>query len=157
MIPLLLAASAIQLKIIADEHTERAQVIAETEAYARASGKPMLIVGRPKGKHTGGNAELGDVCVDIDPLVLAECPETGFVADIQQPLPFPDKHFGAASIMHVLEHVDDPFTAMAELGRVSDVVFVAYPKRWSALNWLQSDHKWIIDNVDGELWLTPIR
>ena len=157
MIPLLLAASAIQLKIIADEHTERAQVIAETEAYARASGKPMLIVGRPKGKHTAGNPELGDVCVDIDPQVLIECPGTGLVADIQQPLPFPDKHFGATSIMHVLEHVDDPFTALAELGSVSDVVFVAYPKRWSALNWIQSDHKWIIDNVDGELWLTPIR
>lgn len=127
----------------------------ESELYARTVGKPMLIVGRPRGKHGSGNPRHGDICVDIDPTVLAECPDTGLVADIQQPLPFPDKYFGSAAVMHVLEHLDRPMDAIEELKRVSDRVLVAYPKRWSLLNWIHDDHRWIIDEVDGELWISP--
>lgn len=154
--PLLLGAASLQGMLLLEEAHERQRVMYDAELYARSVGKPMLIVGRPKSKHGSGNPELGDVCVDIDPTVLAECPHTGLVADIQQPLPFPDKHFGSAAVMHVVEHLERPMEAINSLKRVSDRVFVAYPKRWSPLNWINTDHKWIIDEVDGELWISPI-
>ncbi len=153
---LLLGATLLQGTVLLEEHYERRRVISDAELYARSVGKPMLIVGRPKGKHGSGNPELGDVCVDIDPTVLTECPYTGMVADIEQPLPFPDKHFGSTAIMHVLEHLEHPMDAINSLKRVSDRVFVAYPKRWSPLTWINTDHKWIIDEVNGELWISPI-
>lgn len=153
--PLLLGLASLQGIILLEETRERQRVMYESEFYARSVGKPMLIVGRPKGKHGSGNPEYGDICVDIDPMVLAECPGTGLVADIQQPLPFPDKYFGSTAVMHVLEHLNRPLEAIAELKRVSDRVYVAYPKRWNTLNWIHTDHKWIIDEVNGELWISP--
>ena len=153
--PILLGLVSWQGIIIIEENTERQRVMLEAENYARSVRKPMLIVGRPKGRHGLGNPYLGDVCVDINPAVLQECPHTGMVADIQHPLPFPDKYFGSATVMHVLEHLEHPMLAIEELQRVSDQVFVAYPKRWNPLNWLHPDHKWILDNVNGELWITP--
>ena len=118
------------LYVVGEQRERREQFAAASEA-AWASGKPLLVIGRPKGHHI-----CGAVTVDINPRVLMECPGTGRVADVRS-LPFPDGAFGAAIASHVLEHlpISDIPTAWSELHRVSDAVFVAGPKP-SPLQWL---------------------
>ena len=156
MAALVLGLTAYQVLVLKDENEERRRVLEAGIARSRAAGKPLLVVGRPKNAHHfGGDPAYGDVCVDLDPAVLEECPYTGLVADITQPLPYPRKHFGAACIMHVLEHVDDPVAALREVDRVSDVIYLAYPKRYNPTNWLHPEHRWIVDVVNGEIYVTP--
>ena len=156
MAAILLGLGAYQSVVLHAENDERQRVLAAGIARSRVAGKPLLIVGRPKNaRHFGGDPAYEDVCVDLDPAVLEECPYTGLVADIEQPLPYGYKHFGAACIMHVLEHVDHPVDALMQIDRVSDVIYIAYPKRYNPFNWLHPEHKWIIDIVDDEIYVTP--
>jgi len=112
---------------------ERRQLFRAAEEYARSEGKPLLVVGEPRGRHG-----YGDVCVDAsgrDPKCLKE--------DVTA-LPFDDRQFGAAFVGHVLEHVEDFDAAMNEISRVADRVFVAYPHPWSLIAWLHPDHRWLL-------------
>jgi hypothetical protein len=102
-------------------------------ARRAASDRPLLVVGNTKGRHG-----QGDVCIDVQP--RGRC----VYGDVHA-LDYPDGHFGAAFVGHVLEHVKDPAAAFAELHRVADQVFVAYPHRHSLIAWLHPTHHWILD------------
>ena len=73
-------------------------------------------------------------------------------------LPFPDKHFGAAIASHVLEHVDRPRTALRELHRVADRVFVITPPWWAPHTWLHPGHRWYrgVDGKFASLWASDM-
>jgi len=108
----------------------------QAEDYAIMIGKPLLVVGNPKGRHP-----CGDVNVDLDGSV---CPmfEQASIEDLNM---FSDGKFGAVFVGHVLEHVDNIEKAYSELVRViDDVVYVAYPDWYSLIAHLHPDHKWLI-------------
>jgi len=119
--------------------------------HAKKSGKPLLVVGGPWGvkafrrlfnKPAHGE---GDVCLDLDRRALGDHP-CGLVASCTD-IPFSDEAFGAVFSSHVLEHM--PTTqaakqALAEMNRVADSVFIAYPSRQSIAAWIIRDHHiWI--------------
>ncbi|MDD5039035.1 MAG: VTT domain-containing protein [Dehalococcoidales bacterium] len=117
------------------------------KASALRSGKPLLVAGGPWGakpiRHwlnmpAHGN---GDVCLDVNTSAIFGCP-SGVLADVTQ-IPFSDKMFGAAFASHLLEHLPSTEAAkkaLAELNRVADVVYIAYPSRQSIVGWLIADH-----------------
>lgn len=156
MTAMLIALGLYEAYIISEENRERQEVLNKGISYSRSVGKPLLIVGRPKNRHFCGDPAYGDICVDSNPAVLKECPETGMVANIEQPLSFKRRYFGAGCIMHVLEHVDHPVKALQLLAHVCEVIYIAYPKRDNPLNWLHPEHKWIIDIINDEVYVTPI-
>ncbi len=129
------------------EHNERGELFEATHRAAVASGKPALVVGMPRGPFeypcsTG-------VTLDTDPQVLTDCPVGGVAADVRA-IPYPAKHFGAALVSHVLEHletIDDAALAWGELWRVADQVFIAYPRKTNLWAWMMLDH---------HLWVTPV-
>jgi len=121
-------------KQISDRH----RLYDDAEQYARSVGKPLLVVGHPKGEHG-----CGDVNIDIANGHIAECPS--FIqADVEDMHIFMDKQFGSVFVGHVLEHVNDIEKAFIELCRVADKVFIAYPDWYSVTAYLASDHKWLI-------------
>ena len=129
------------------EQTERGQLFEATHRAAAARGKPALVVGMPRGPFDYPCSPY--VTLDVDPQVLTECPISGVLADIRA-IPYPDKHFGAALVSHVLEHlpsIDDAALAWRELWRVADQVYVAYPRKANLWAWLNPDH---------HLWVTPV-
>lgn len=124
-------------------------------AAARAQGKPLLVVGKP---NLPWNHPCGDVCLDLSPTVLLQCPAHGVVADVRA-IPFPDNYFGAACAQHVLEHLPSPEdleAAWQELWRVADEVFVAAPQKSNILAWLVPDHFWWLhQEEDGTMYAEP--
>jgi len=105
-------------------------------AVKAARGRPVLVVGNAKGRHPEGS-----VCIDLSPAGVC------MKADVQDLRMFPDNAFGAAYVGHVLEHVDNPAKAWAELHRVAEHVFIAYPHRHSLIAWFHPTHKWILVEV----------
>lgn len=103
---------------------------------ARRRGKKLLVVGKTKGRH-----DPGDVCIDIEP------DADSVYGDVERLGLYGPKHFGAVLISHVLEHVRNPAAAWAELHRVADEVYVAYPDRSCLMAWLHPDHRWILLSV----------
>jgi len=108
------------------------------EKHARLVGKPLLVVGHPRGRHG-----CGDINIDIANGHITECPS--FIqVDVEDLHIFMDKQFGSVFVSHVLEHVDDIEKAFAELCRVADKVFVAYPDWYAFGAYLYPGHKWLI-------------
>ncbi len=115
--------------------------------YADKAGKPLLIVGGPYGSsplrqifrwHAHG---AGDYCVDIKPGACAGAPRA-IEADIRH-IPLPTKSMGAVLASHVLEHlptVADCVASIAELERVADKVYIAWPGKSSLIAWLHPGH-----------------
>lgn len=130
------------------ELSERHQTFARAREYADGVGKPLLVVGAPKWKL---NHPCGDITIDIDPEMASFCP-TGQVADVRD-IPYPDKYFGASYASHVIEHlptVGDAVTALEELDRVSDRVFIVSPHRHSISAWLHPGHHlWVTEDEEG--------
>jgi len=136
----LLAFAGYELANQAIQYYERVLFYRLAEKYAKIVGKPLLVIGKPKGRHG-----YGDVCVDwdgVDPKCVKE--------DVQA-LPYADKQFGACFCSHVLEHVEDATKAYAEMARVADRVWVAYPHAWSAMAWIHPDHRWLVLSTEGKL------
>lgn len=129
---------------------DRKMLYKEAKKYANSINKPLLVVGRPKGRHG-----CGDVNVDI---VGGECPSS-IQADIQDMSMFSNKEFGAVFVGHVLEHVDDIEKAYNELDRVADKMFISYPDWYSMIAYLHPEHKWLILNAPprGRLRYVRIR
>lgn len=102
---------------------------------AKMTGKPLLNAGC-------GSAyvELIDVNLDI---ALKKAPNF-LSGDIQNLWMFHNKQFGAVYASHVLEHVEDPDTALRELHRVAEHVFVITPLPLWPSAWLEPDHKWLL-------------
>jgi hypothetical protein len=102
---------------------------------ANEVGKPLLNAGCGS-KFTG----LSDVNLDI---VSKEVPN--FVkGDIQNLLMFRDKQFGAVYASHVVEHVEDVDSAMRELDRVAENVYVITPFPLWPSAWACPSHRWIL-------------
>ena len=124
------------------------RVAALARIAADRRGKPLLNVGAGTPRSSlatflFGPRLCGDVNMDIsatEPVCTAENVCHG---DIQA-IPYPDKTFGAAFASHVVEHVDDPRKALAELARVADEVFVVVPRWWAPHTWLHPGHRWYI-------------
>jgi ubiquinone/menaquinone biosynthesis C-methylase UbiE len=96
----------------------------------------------------------GDVNVDIAAHPEQACfPTTVCFGDAHK-LPFPDKAFGAVIASHVIEHVKDPVTALNELDRVADEVFVITPRWWAPHTWLHPGHRWYVSEAGNfiPLW-----
>jgi SAM-dependent methyltransferase len=67
-------------------------------------------------------------------------------------LPFTDKAFDYSVAHHVIEHVDQPQTALEELMRVSQRGHITCPSLfWELLHPQREYHKWVILLVDGKL------
>jgi ubiquinone/menaquinone biosynthesis C-methylase UbiE len=94
----------------------------------------------------------GDVNVDI--AGSGACVRDNVCFGDIHALPFADKQFGAALATHVLEHVQDPQRALAELHRVADEIFVVCPRWWGVHTWLQLQHRWYLrrDGTFTPLW-----
>jgi len=102
---------------------------------ARKAGKPLLNAGCGS-KFT----DLSDVNLDIVP---REVPHF-FNGDIQKLSQFKDKQFGAVYASHVVEHVEDFDSALKELDRVAENVYVITPFPLWPSAWLCPSHKWIV-------------
>ena len=129
------------------ELQERHDVFNQAREYADSVRKPLLVVGTPKW---GVNHPCGDVTIDIQPGLGQACPVE--IADVRD-IPYPDGHFGAAYVSHVLEHlatVKDAVQALDELERVADRAFVVSPHKTSLaalIYW--GHHLWITPSGDG--------
>jgi len=109
-------------------------VFHEAKKAAEKVNKPLLNVGC-KSVYTTES----DINLDIVP---REVPR--FVrGDIQNLHMFTDRQFGAVYASHVLEHVEDPDTALYELHRVADAVFVITPLLIFPWAWLHPEHRWV--------------
>lgn len=115
-------------------HLRRQKAYLAALQLSRARGKPLLNAG------CGDNPSyLGDVNLDIrsNTILPFYCQ-----ASIYR-IPYPDKYFGAAICFHVLEHLDNPTLALAELHRVADAVYIEVPLWYNPFTWLHPDHKWV--------------
>lgn len=113
---------------------EKNLVTEEAYKYARKRRKPVLDFGcglRPRG----------DYNVDVNP---RPAPNFIQIQSFESPrLPFPEKFFGSALALHVLEHTSNPENALKELERVAEKTFIITPKPIWIMNILHPDHKWI--------------
>jgi len=127
---------------------ERCKLYQDARNAADAAGKPLLVVGSPYGMYG-----CGDVTLDLND--TGECPNhvTGSV----EAIPFPDKHFGAVFCSHVLEHVCHPAQALAELQRVADHVFIAWPRPWRTIAWANKGHTWLMTKKGDEFEFKRLR
>jgi SAM-dependent methyltransferase len=89
---------------------------------AIGQGQKVLDLGCRSGALTrhflDGNEVVG---VDVDRAALAKAEKRGIkpvVADVEEPLPFPDESFGAVVAGELFEHLGFPETVVAEVERV---------------------------------------
>jgi len=107
-----------ELGVQAQEFKVRYVYMEKAYNISRRIGKPMLVIGTPKGRHV-----CGDVLLDIAP--RGECPFE-VEGDIHN-IPFEDNIFGSCVAAHVIEHIERPWQALLEMQRVADYVCVLYP------------------------------
>ena len=125
-------------------------------SFTHKQHKPLLVAGGPWGGRSLRRLVkmpahiMGDVSIDICRGAVEGHPN-GIVATVTK-LPFPDKIFGAALASHLLEHLNsskEAKQALAELQRVADSVFIAYPTRQSLAAWIIPDHHlWVWQKGD---------
>jgi hypothetical protein len=147
VIGICIAVGGWQLAVWQSEISQKNRQCQAAVEFSQKKNKPMLVAGGPWGgrayrrKFKLPAHNIGDVAIDITSSALTGHPN-GIVANVTH-LPFPDKTFGAAFASHLLEHLPDTASAkqaLAELSRVSEGVFIAYPSRQSLAAWLIRDH-----------------
>ena len=136
-----------QLAVWLGEIRDKNKKYKAASTYTKGRDKPLLVIGGPWGNKRArhwlkmpahGN---GDVCLDIDRRAIKGHPY-GVIASVTH-IPFSDRSFGAAFASHLLEHLpttDDSNKALAELNRVAEAVFIAYPSKQSIAGWVIPDH-----------------
>lgn len=140
-----------QLAVWSGEVSQKSKRYKAAVACAQKLGKPLLVAGGPwsnrrirRWLNMPAHGD-GDVCLDIERQAIWNHPY-GVIADVTQ-IPFCDKVFGAAFASHLLEHlptIDHAKSALAELSRVAETVFVVYPSRQSIGAWLHRGHNlWV--------------
>ncbi len=136
-----------QLAVWIGEIRSKNRKYQEAQALVRNNGKLLLVAGGPWGARRPRHwlklpaHGSGDVCLDIDCNAIAGCPN-GVKASVTH-IPFSDKSFSAAFASHLLEHLpklDDALQALAELNRVADEIYIAYPSQQSISGWLTPGH-----------------
>jgi SAM-dependent methyltransferase len=89
---------------------------------AIGEGHKVLDLGCRSGAFTRHFLEGNEVVgVDVDEAALAKAEKRGItpvVADVEEPLPFPDESFDAVVAGELLEHLSFPETLVAEVERV---------------------------------------
>lgn len=140
-----------QLAVWLGEIRDKNKQYEAASAYARERNKLLLVAGGPWGNKRARHLLKmpahgdGDVCLDIDRHAIDGHPN-GVIADVTH-IPFSDKSFGAVFASHLLEHLsstEDAKKALAELNRIAEAVFIAYPSRQSIVAWIVPDHHlWI--------------
>lgn len=140
---------------VCDVIVRREMAASRARAHATSVGKPMLNVGAgtPRTALFGPTAH-GDVNCDLGSTNDCGSSPRGCHCDVTN-LPFPDKYFGSVLASHVIEHVEDYKSALAELDRVADKVYVITPEWWDPVTWLYWDHKWFFP--DGRGGGAPVR
>lgn len=115
----------------------RAQMYAAAKARAEALGRPLVVIGDPKGGATQDDYGCGDLAID-----LTGCPEctndgepNGIVADVCEPGSIPLENDSAVVFVAcVLEYVSDFDAALDEILRVAggpENVFVVRVEPWT--------------------------
>jgi len=136
-----------QLAVWLGEIRDKNKKYRAASAYALERNKPLLVAGGPWGaRRTRHLVKVpahgeGNVCLDIDRNAIDGHPN-GVIANITH-IPFSDKSFGAAFASHLLEHLpstDEAKKALAELNRIAEAVFIAYPSRQSIAGWVIPEH-----------------
>ena len=69
-------------------------------------------------------------------------------------LPFRDSAFDFVICSHLLEHLDGPHLAIAQLQRVAPRGYIEIPDEWYEKTWGRPFHKWFIHLEDGRLIFT---
>jgi SAM-dependent methyltransferase len=75
-------------------------------------------------------------------------------APIEQ-LPFRDGDFDFSYCRHVLEHVEQPAVAIAELERISRAGYIETPSYWNEIAFGKRYHRWMVLLLDGVLHFIP--
>lgn len=109
---------------------------------ATLSGKPLLNVAAGVAASSArfkllGHDIRGDINCDIAAPEQPCTPNNVCYCDIYD-LAWPDRYFGAAIASNVFGSLDHPEAALAEVGRVADVVHVVLPKPWALASILGS-------------------
>lgn len=137
----------------------RPSVVAATAIKeSHTQGKPVLNIGAGTPGSSLRVALLGptlwgDVNMDIAS-TCKECRSDNVCYGDAHNIPYPDKHFGACIASHVVEHLDDPISALREMNRVADKVYAITPKWWAPHTWMHPGHQWYV-TPDGKfirLW-----
>jgi SAM-dependent methyltransferase len=77
-----------------------------------------------------------------------------FVWGRAEKLPFREKVFSYSILSHVLEHLEDPVSALKELQRVSQAGYIETPNSLYEYTIPHTYHLSCVDNVDGKLRIT---
>ncbi|MGY6499693.1 MAG: class I SAM-dependent methyltransferase [Acidimicrobiales bacterium] len=119
----------------------------------------ILEVGAGEGEVTSRlrsrfpDAEI--VALDLpDPMLTAHWGDWHAVFGSADTLPFPDSSFDLVLAIEVLEHVDAPAAAVAEMARVADSRIVASVPReplWRALNMARAKYWGDLGNTPGHI------
>lgn len=107
--------------------------------------------------------ERADVVVDVDSEEsphrngnrLKLFPHQQFVCASVESLPFADNEFDYVFCSQVLEHVENPALACAELQRVAKKGFIDTPRSCCDLVFSHKQHRWLIDRIDNILFFRP--
>lgn len=120
-------------------------------AFPIAKIDPALFTPEKKCIDIGGGRKpwpRANVVVDSnDEFAKHVLPGQTFVpGSITQRLPFQDKEFDFATCFHVLEHVNDPVVAAAEISRIAKegLVEVPHPTKDGMLLFHETDHRWFV-------------
>ena len=132
-----LIADLIAFKIF--EESEALTKWLDAQNYCSSVGKQLLNIG------CGNNPRfIGDVNVDIRQSILPN----SVIYDLNLPLPYGDKQFGACVAFHILEHLDNPKNVLSEMSRVADRAYIAIPSYLNLISLVLPTHKWVFFNSD---------
>ena len=93
--------------------SRRTNVYQRASTYAKAIGRPLVVIGAPDSGFTSGYG-CGDITVD---LAGSQCPNTSQL-DITKPLPFKTNSVCCIT-MCTLEYVNEVNAALHEINRIS--------------------------------------